>query len=172
MGPLSISLPTSTTKTGVPMFADNTYVHFRLTELTSSHNEGKGDVIKFKWELIDEAASVDSQRGEGETIKPGKFGSTYFENVPLYDKNTDPANPQVPDWAVKKICARLDALLDTGDPGNKKGKEPRPEFNADLVPNLLGKSVWAMMKVKGGEYEGNEISKIMSEQVYANAGKA
>lgn len=172
MGPLSIKINTQDTKTGVPMFADGSWVHLRLTGLDSAAVENKGTVLKWKWELIDPAPSVDSSRdGTCDPIYPGKFGSSYFESIQLYDKNTDFSIPEdqrpAPDWAVKKICARLDGLLNTGDPGNKKGKDARPQFDEQLVPQLLGKALWAQMKVRTGEYEGNEISKIMSEADYA-----
>lgn len=165
-GPLSISINTASAKTGIPKFADNSWVHLRCAEVKFDSTE-KGHVVKWKWELVDPAASEESAAGTGEPILPGKFGSTYFETVQLYDKNTDPNNPVVPDWAVTKLSVREDALLNTGDADNKKGKDVRPNFDQDLLPTLFGKTCWAQMKIRKGEYEGNEISKMMSEADYA-----
>lgn len=156
MGPLSISLPTSGAKTSVPMFAENQYVPMRLVSVEQGEVEGKGTTIKFTWDLINPAPSVDSQRGEGPPIEPGKFGSKFFDTVRFYDKDTPQG--QIPERAQKAICQRQDALLGTGDPNNKKGKPVRPDFNGDTVPDLLGKIAHIRFKVKTGEFEGNEIA--------------
>lgn len=156
MGPLSISIATDQAKTSVPMFAPDQYIPMRLTAIEQGHVEGKGDTIKFTWELINPAPSVASVRGEGDPIEPGKFGSKFFDTVRLYDKNT-PAG-QVPEMAQKAICQRQDALLGTGDAGNKAGKPTRPPFNGETAPELFGKVAHIKFKVKTGEYEGNEIA--------------
>lgn len=156
MGPLSISLPTSGAKTSVPMFAPDQYIPMRLANIEQGHVENKGDTIKFTWELINPAPSVASVRGEGDPIEPGKFGSKFFDTVRFYDKDTPQG--QVPERAQKAICQRQDALLGTGDVGNKKGKPPRPDFNGETAPELFGKVAHIKFKVKTGEFEGNEIA--------------
>lgn len=156
MGPLSININTSAAKTVAPMINDGEWVELRLTALEGASNE-KGDYLKWKWELVNPAPSVASAKGEGDPIFPGKMGSIIFENIQLYSK----PDSKDPDWFKKKIAVRLDGLLGTGDAENKKGKPARPDLTSELVPQLLGKTIRAKMKVKTGEFEGNEIGNIM-----------
>lgn len=149
-GPLSFNLDLSKAKTEVPQFAENQYVEMRFTELTQ-HESEKGPSIKFRWELVSPAAGAD-----GAPITPGTFGSTFFETIQLYAK----PDAKDPKWFEKKISSRIDALLGTGDEGNKKGKPTRPDFTPALVPSLIGKTAFLKFKAKTGEYSGNEISDI------------
>jgi hypothetical protein len=150
-GPLSINLDITKAKTQVPLFAENQYIEFRLTELSQAEVPQKGNVLKFKWQLVNPAAGAD-----GPPINPGDFGSTFFEQVQLYAK----PDAKDPEWFLKRIAARIDGLLGTGDEGNAKGKPPRPALSADLVPTLIGKTVFFKMKVKTGEFAGNEVADI------------
>jgi len=149
--PLSITLNTSAAKTSVPLIQDNVICEFRLTELTFPMVEGKGQSTKWKFELVKPTVTT-----EGTPMNPGDFGSTQFVNIQLYAK-PDAKDPQ---WFVKRIAAMLDALLGTGDPGNPKGKPARPDFSSQLVPTLIGKTLLAKMKVKTGEYVGNEFAAV------------
>ncbi len=153
MGPLSIAVDTQV-KTSVPMFAEKVYIPFRLVDIAEKANE-KGKTISFVWDLLEPAPSTDAEH----PIKPGAFGSKFFDNVALYDKNTPPG--EVPQQAVKKISLRQDGILGTGDPDNKKGKTPRPPFNDETARAMLGQVALLQFKVKTGEFEGNEITGIM-----------
>jgi hypothetical protein len=150
-GPLDINLDLSKTKTTVPMVAEGHLCEWRLENVgTKQTNEDKGKMVVFTWKLTQPAPNT-----EGGQIKPGEMGATLFDNVALFDKNT-PKN-EVPEWANKRIAQRIDALLGTGDEGNPKGKPTRPAFNAETVSQMIGKTVVAKMKVKGGDFPGNEF---------------
>jgi hypothetical protein len=148
--PLDISINLGDTKTAVPTVADGTLVNLRLVSLTQGSNE-KGKSLQWEYDLVDPAPDTD-----GGTIKPGDFGSKIFEHIALY------AKPEAKDqkWFEKRIAARLDALLGTGDKGNSKGKPERPNLNAALVPELIGRTLIAKMKVRKDEYGGNEIGTV------------
>jgi len=146
--PLSISLALSEVKTSIPIIANDTMVKARLKNISQQVVEGKGNSTKWEYTLVDPAPTVD-----GLTVAPG---FPIFENIQLYAK-PDAKNPH---WFVEKISRRIDGLLGTGDKGNKKGKPDRPDFNAETVAMLIGKEVILKLKVKTGEYEGNEIDKV------------
>lgn len=153
-GPLNISLNTDAVKTAVPLFPEQTYVRCRLAKVQQDHVEGKGDVIKFEYDLVEPTATAD-----GSILKPGDFGSKVFETVQLYDKNTKPGEG-APKWALEKIAKRLDGFLGTSDLGNAKGKPARPPFNPELVPTLIGQEAFFKFKNKTGEYTGQDIASV------------
>lgn len=159
-GPLSFNLDISKAQTEIPLFAENQYVEMRFTELTQNTVEGKGNVLKWRWELVSPAAS-----STGAPITPGAFGSTYFENIQLYAKE----GSKKPDWYKERIAKRTDALLGTGDANNTKGKPQRPDFTPELVPQLIGKTAFIRFKVRTGEYTGNEIDDIRHPSEMPNA---
>lgn len=150
MNPLSISLPTDSTKTSTPLISDGFTAEWRFVSVDQKQTD-KGVVLGLRWDLVKPAPTT-----SGITLNPGDFGSSFFENIQLYDKHSTPGGPP-PEWAVKKIASRIDACLGTGDPGNSKGKPTRPTFDAATVALMTGKVVLAKMKVKTGEYEGNEF---------------
>jgi hypothetical protein len=151
IAPLSISLNLSGTKTAVPMVADGTMVKLRLVSLTQVTGD-KGNSLKFEYDLVDPAPDT-----EGGTINPGAFGSKIFEQIAMYAK-PDAKDTQ---WFYKNIAQRIDALLGTGDEGNKKGKPTRPDLSAELVPQLIGKELVAKMKVQQDDnFTGNRIQSV------------
>ena len=152
MGPLDITVKTSTAKTGIPIIPQGAWVEFKLESIVPEQGE-KGIVTKWKWTTTHPVSDEN-----GKTLA---VGFPFFENIQFYDKNTSPENPGVPEWAAKKISVRLDGLLGTGDEGNNKGYPVRPDFSGDLIPNLIGKIIRAEMKKRTGEYEGNEFGKIV-----------
>lgn len=151
--PLSISLPTSTAKTAAPVIANGALVIWRLTDIREDQVENKGTVIKFFWDLVNPAPLTD-----GTTLLPGQFGSKHIENVRLYDKNTEPG--KIPARSIQQLSQLIDACLGTGDADNKKGKPPRPDFDASCQATMLGKTVAATMKNRTGDYEGHEFGKV------------
>lgn len=148
--PLDISLNLSDAKVAIPVIKDGELVPLKLADLGVSTNE-KGKTINFEYELVNPAPDTD-----GGTINPGAMGSKIFENVALYAK----PDAKDPKWFEKRIASRIDALLGTGDKDNKKGKPQRPDLNAQLVPQLIGKVLVAKMRVRTGEYTGNEIASV------------
>lgn len=149
-GPLDISLDLNSTKTAIPMIADGHLCEWRLKNLTQASSD-KGQTLKFEYDLVAPAPST-----EGTEIRPGDMGSKFFENIQLYAK-PDAKDPQ---WFMKKLATRIDALLGTGDEGNSKGKPTRPALSAATVPDLLGKVLLAKMAVRTGEYTGNEFKTV------------
>ena len=148
--PLDISLNLGDTKTAVPMVKDGELVELRLKSLTQQVGE-KGKSLRFEYDLVNPAPD-----SEGGTIMPGAMGSKVFENIQLYAK----PDAKDPKWYEKRIASRNDAHLGTGDRDNKKGKEVRPDLTAQLVPVLIGKTLVAKMRVRTGEYTGNEIASV------------
>jgi hypothetical protein len=147
--PLSISVGLTDTKTAIPLIKDGEQVVLKLGNLTQPPRTEKGDSLRFEYDLVNPAPDSD-----GGTINPGAMGSKVFENIQLYAK----PDAKDPFWFKKRIAARIDALLGTGDQGNKKGKPERPDLSAQLVPQLIGKTLIAKMRVRTGEYTGNEIA--------------
>lgn len=149
-GPLTINIPTANAKTTVPFFRENTYVKFRLGKVPEQDEvENKGSKIKFEWDLVEPTETQD-----GMQLKPGDFGAKVFDTVFLYDKNTPVG--QIPERAISELSKREDALLGTGDPGNKKNRPSRPDFNAELLPQLMGQVVFLKFKNGTGEYSGKQ----------------
>ena len=148
--PLDISLNLGDTKTAIPTIADGHVCRLKLVNLTQGANE-KGKDLKWEYELQDPAPDSD-----GGTITPGAMGSKIFEHIQLYAK----PDAKDPKWFEKKIATRIDALMGTGDKENKKGKPVRPDLSAQLVPQLIGKTLVAKMRVKTGDYTGNEIASV------------
>lgn len=149
-GPLDITLNISQAKTAVPMVADGHMCRWRLQKLSSVKGE-KGAQLKWEYHLIDPAPD-----SEGGQITPGAFGSIFFENIALYAK----PDAKDPKWFEKRIASRVDALLGTGDIGNKKNKPVRPDLTAETVSNLIGKELVAKMKVRTGDFIGNEFGSV------------
>ncbi len=149
--PLSISLNLSGTKTAIPMVADGTMVRLRLISLSQIKTD-KGNSLRFEYDLVEPAPD-----SEGGTINPGAFGSKIFENIAMYAKS----DAKDPEWFKKTTAQRIDALLGTGDDGNKKGKPKRPDLDASLVPNLIGKELVAKMRIQNDEnFVGNRIQNV------------
>lgn len=138
-GPLSISLDLSDTKTAIPLIANNSMGRVRLANVSQVPGE-KGITTKWEYHLLEPLPS-----NEGGQINPG---FKVFENIQLYSK-PDSKNPN---WFKEKIARRIDALLGTGDPDNKKNKPARPGFNPETVGMLIGKE--AIAKFVIGKTEG------------------
>lgn len=144
-GPLSITLNTREAKTGFPVIVDGTMAKYRLQNITAVETE-KGPVLKWEYELVDPVPVVGQ---DDAPLMPGDFGSKFFENIQLYAK----PDAKDPEWFLKKVSTRMDALLGTADIGNTKDKPERPGFDDDAVSMMIGKTLVAKVKVK--VYEGN-----------------
>lgn len=149
-GPLDITLNISQAKTAVPMIADGDVCKWRLHSISKAIGE-KGPQLKWEYDLVDPAPD-----SEGGQILPGAMGSKFFENIALYAK----PDAKDPKWYEKRIASRVDALLGTGDVGNKKNKPVRPDLNAETVSQMIGKELVAKMKVRTGDYIGNEFGAV------------
>jgi hypothetical protein len=162
--PISISLPTGEVKTAVPLIADGTWALWRLEKISQNNVETKDEVLRvdgsrgnsgtritFEFKLVSPVPTT-----EGDTLNPGDFGASFFDHVPLYAK----PDSKKPKWFMDRICSRIDGLLGTADRGNSEGKPERPEFTPDLVPILIGQELYAKMKVRTGDYKGNEIADV------------
>lgn len=150
-GPLSITLNTSAAVTAIPLIADKSWCQVRYTGVKQKHLEDKGDVLDFNFELVSEATDTN-----GKPLKPGGFGSKLFHSVYLYDKNTTP--PAIPERAMAAIGEIQDAFCGTGDAGNAKGRPTRPNFtDPGVEPSMHGLTCWVEVRVKTGNYKGNEI---------------
>lgn len=156
--PLSISLPTSTTKTAFPLIKDGSVVKVSFAGATQKAIENKGDILEFEFHLAEPAQSTD-----GEVIQPGKLGSKLFHPIFMWG-GEDPIVR-----ATRSVNRILDALLGTGDPGSNK--PARPDFNGALVEQLRGATCYATVKVPTREGAiGNEISQFRHESEISAAG--
>lgn len=159
-GPLDINYDTSTASTVVPLVADGHLCRLKLGKLSSQTND-KGASAKFEWQIVEPVPTSD-----GGQLRPGDFGATIFDQIAMYAK-PDAKNPA---WYVPAIAKRIDALLGTGDAGNKKGKPTRPSLNLRpetagaeidrIAPELVGKEIVGKMKIRKDEGYGekNEIA--------------
>ena len=148
--PLSISLSTSTAKTTIPMVANDTWAKLRFNRVSQKYIKDKGDALTFEYELVDPTASSD-----GAVILPGALGSRIFEDIQLYAK----ADAKDPEWYLKKISKRQDAVLGTGDEGNKKNRPTRPNFDASCITKMTGGIFFGKFKV-GKDQNGLDRSEI------------
>lgn len=153
-GPLDINLPTGEAKTQVPVVADGKWVDLRLANITQGYVPQKGKVLKFTWELASPTVTT-----EGRPLNPGDFGSSFFDDIQLYDKNTKEGDP-APKWAINKLSKRIDACLGTGDKDNPKGKPTRPDFGSEVGGMMIGKLAKVKMGVKTGDFTGNEFKDV------------
>lgn len=149
-GPLNISIPTDQAKTSIPMFVEKTYIKVRFGKVQQDTIEGKGDTIKFEFDLVDPAPNQD-----GGTILPGQLGSKVFKTVYLYGKDGVEAAQKRAGTDVGKI---LDGFLGTADVDNKKGKPARPAFGPELVPSLIGQISFLQMRNPTGDRTQQDIS--------------
>lgn len=154
-GPLSISLPTTTAKTTIPLIAEGIWVKLKFDGVKEKKLESKGDILEFAFSTVDPVRTSD-----GDVVNPGQPGSKLFKSAFLFGKDG-------PEAALKRATADvsriLDALLCTGDPENKKNRPARPEFNAELIPTLIGLTCWAKTKHRTGEYSGVDIAELRHE---------
>ncbi len=147
-----MSLSTSAVSTAIPVIADKTQARLRLTSLDEQEGKDGGiGSLKFVFELTHPVPDT-----QGSTIHPGGLGSKVVEFIPLASK----PEAKDPVWHIKKIATRIDALLGTADAGHAS-KPARPDLSPELVGQLLGKELIAILKVKTGEYSGNEIATVM-----------
>lgn len=149
-GPLNISIPTDQAKTSIPMFVEKTYIKVRFAKVQQDTVEGKGDKINFEFDLVDPAPNQD-----GGTILPGQLGSKIFKSVFLYGKDGAEAAAKRAGTDISRI---LDGFLGTGDADNKKGKQARPAFGPDVVPNLIGQVCFLQMRNPTGDRTSQDIA--------------
>ena len=163
-GPLSNLLSTKSAQTTVPQIGLNQLVPLRLLSLKHERTE-KGD--KFNWEF---QTTAPVQQDGGGQINPGDFGSKQFVTMCMWGKDGLEAAVGRTMTSIGKF---MDALLGTGDAGNKKGKPERPDLldpaaaaqnvvqlNPEVVGQLVGQTLLAEFKQKTGGYEGTEIAKV------------
>lgn len=146
--PLSISLELGDVKTGIPILLNN-HIGLAFVENIEEIKHEKGGGVKFKFKLAEECPTNDG--------KSVSAGFPVSQNVWFFDKNTPP--DEIPERSKQTIARYLDAIFGTGDPGNTKGKPPRPALNLATVTEAIGKQVLLKFKaVPEGEYAGTEIT--------------
>lgn len=148
--PLNISFDLSDVKTQIPIIMNDHVVLVRLANITQELKDNDPAKVSLKWELhlLSPAPTVDGG------MVPAGF--KIFENIACYAKE----GAKNPKWFLEKISKFMDGFLGTGDRDNKKGKPPRPPFDANAVSAMIGKEAYAKLKVKTGEYQGNEIQSL------------
>lgn len=138
-GPLSITLSTSQIKTAIPQIADNSWVNLKLNAVKEGDIPNKGKTIEFEFQLAERATSAD-----GTPIEPNGLGSKVFHTLFLFGKDGPEAAMTRAAVDAGKV---IDGLLGTGDPSNNKGKPVRPDFGPQVIPDLVGKNVFALTKL-------------------------
>lgn len=148
--PLSISFDLADVKTAIPIILDGHICRVRFVNVVQSLKDNDPAKPSLKWEfhLLDPAPT-----NEGGMVAPG---FKLFENIACYAKE----GAQKPKWFLEKICKFIDGFLGTADADNKKNKPPRPKFDANTVQMMIGKESFVKVKVKTGEYTGNEIASL------------
>lgn len=161
---LNVNFNLSEAKTAIPLVADGHKCKVRFAGCKGRTNPEKGDSLSLENHLLEKAPTTDAG-----VVEPG---FPLFDSIYLYDKNT--AAGEFPPRAITKISKYLDGFLGTGDPGNKKGKPARPnifeglpatatveDIAAKITEALISREAYAQVKVKTGDFEGNEIVKII-----------
>lgn len=143
--PLNVNFDVANIKTTIPLIAPGHIVQARLKSIEQQQSE-KGATLRWVYETTEPAPTKDGHEVAA--------GFPIYENIQLYAKE----GAKNPTWFLEKIARRMDALLDTGDPGNPKGKPERPAFNPETVAQMIGRPVALKMTVT--TYEGNERSEI------------
>jgi hypothetical protein len=141
--PLSISLNLTDISTAVPLIADGTVARVRLRNISQTERDGN-PVIKWELALAEPATTT-----EGDQVRVG------FPIFISFDTSQE--------FLMQKMARFVDGFLGTGDPNNKKGKPPRPQFNAQIVSQMIGAEAMAkitVIKSKKSDYVGNDISTI------------
>lgn len=142
--PLNINLDLTGVTTTLPLIADGTIAKCRLKNITQTEREGN-PIIKWELTLLESAPTVD-----GLSVQPG---------FPLF-VNFDVSK----EFLLQKMSKFVDGILGTGDANNKKGKPPRPQFNAETVNSMLGAEAFAKItitKSKKSDYVGNDITSLI-----------
>lgn len=157
MTPLSISLPTSTAKTTVPVIAEGQFVKWQFVSVKEDSNDN-GKFLTFTCKLA--APTVTT---EGEPLTPeSPVGNMFWHKIYLYDKNTPGV---IPPRAITAVSQFIDALLGTGDASNTKGKPARPEFNDETVAAMTNQFFFAKMRVRNDDVYGvrNDFGTLLNE---------
>jgi len=148
--PLSINLNMSEVTTAMPLVANQHICQASLASLEQVSGD-KGITLVFTYKLTAPAPTT-----TGDQVSPGYQLKDF---VQLYSK----PDSKKPLWYLEKIAKHLDAMLGTGDAGNKAGKPERPALSPELVPQLIGLPV--LIEVGVREYNGvsnNEIKRIFN----------
>jgi hypothetical protein len=153
--PLNVNFDVSNIKTTIPCIANGHIVQVRLKSIEQLNTE-KGPVLKWTYETTEPAPTKD-----GNELAPG---FPIFETIQLYARE----GAKNPTWFLEKIARRMDALLDTGDLNNPKGKPERPPFNAETVAQMIGRP--CALKMIISTYEGNERNEIDKAYSLADLG--
>lgn len=176
--PLSttINMDLGSAKTTFPLIANDVYARWRVAKVSADWKDldgkpvngvtenGKGKVLKVEFDLEEPVPDT-----EGKQILPKGVGSKFFKSVNLYSKS----DAKDAEWFVKQIAELIDALLGTQGPDGKtttdgtpvKPARPAlnlgaPDFEQQLGAIITGQLLVAKMKVKTGEYTGNEFAKV------------
>lgn len=133
--PLSINLDLSGIVTAMPIIVADHLSNARLKAIDQISSD-KGITLVWTYELTEPAPTQD-----GGQVSPGYPIKDFIQ---LYSK----PDSKRPDWFKEVIAKHIDACLGTGDPNNKAGKPVRPELNAELLPQLIGRPVIIRFGVK------------------------
>jgi hypothetical protein len=142
--PLTVNVPLDAIKTVVPLIADGTLAHVRLKNISQTESRDGNTVLKWELTLLDPAPTDDGHEVQA--------GFPIFINFDV-----------TKEFLMQKMARFVDGFLGTGDANNRKGKPPRPQFNAETVSRMLGAEGYAKVTVRKGssDYIGNDITAII-----------
>ena len=152
--PLSIKL--SGVSTAIPLLANGVSGKFSVQAVTVDEPEGNRLWQQIKTKIVTTHAMT---RDDGGDVQAG---FPLFITYPLGQKD-DLTTP--PEWSLKNFVLFIDAVLGTADEGNKAGKPTRPNFDADLIPHLLGKEFWGKIGIKKSKDDSYGDSNVFKQML-------
>lgn len=140
--PLNISVELAGVDSSIPLLPEGDHLFQIVESVVEANNEKSGMNWNLKLALVNPTTAVD-----GREIKPN---FPVFMSVALQAK----ADSKDPDAFRRNICDAVDAIFNTT-------KENRPNFNAQLVQEAMGKTVLANTYInEWPEGSGNKSSKV------------
>ena len=141
--PLTVNIPLDSTRTVIALIADGTLAHVRLKNISQSERDGN-PILKWEMTLIDPVPTDDGHEA--------RAGFPIFIN---FDVSKE--------FLMQKMARFVDGFLGTGDANNRKGKPPRPAFNADTVSRMLGAEGYAKVTIRKGanDFVANDVTAII-----------
>ena len=128
--------------TTVPLIADGTMAQVRLRNISQTERDGN-PVIKWEFALVEPALHYRGRSGP--------------RRVPaLHHLRHQPRVPDAEDGPLRRCASWA-----PGTPTTRKANRRRPQFNADIVSQMIGAEAMAKItvtEIEKSDYVGNDIA--------------